>query len=73
MSKKIIVKSLEYPEDVEDLISKNKDIEISDELIETLSTTEPTQLLDVTKEMGSHPIKIKSIKPYTETGFLKNF
>ena len=51
----------------------NDDIDISDALKEKVMSTPKGELLQVTKVIGSTPIKIESVEIYNEEFILSNF
>jgi len=70
---KTIMEEIEYAEDIKEFIVQNEDVEIDDSLKQKINNASQDQLLKIVKEIGSHPIRIKSVDVYDEEFLLKNF
>jgi len=73
MSEKMKIEEVDYPEVFTEFITENKDVQISDELKNKIKQASPDTLLKVVKSIGSYPIKIESVKYYTEEFLIQNF
>lgn len=73
VDEKTKIKEIGYSDEFEDLINFNDDIEIADDLKEIITKAPKNELLQVTKVIGSSPIKIESVEIYNEKFLLDNF
>lgn len=73
VDEKTKIKEIGYPDEFEDLINFNDDIEIADNLKEIITKASKNELLQVIKVIGSSPIKIESVEIYNEKFLLDNF
>lgn len=73
METKTTIKEIGYPDEFEELILLNDDIEINEVLKNKIKNTPKDELLQVVKIIGSAPIKIESVEIYNEKFLLDNF
>lgn len=67
------IKEIGYPDEFEELIAMNDDIDIDNTLKEKIIKAQKNELLQVVKVIGSSPIKIESVDVYDEKFLLENF
>jgi len=67
------IQSIEYAEEIQEFITMNDDVKISDELKQKIKCTPKAELLKIVKVIGSTPVKIESVEVYNSEYLVNNF
>lgn len=70
---KTTIEEIDYAEAFQEFITLNDDVEIDEALKTKIINANKTELLKITKIIGSTPIKIQSVELYNEEFLLNNF
>ena len=73
VEKKTTIQEIEYAEDIQEFIGVSDDVKISDELKGKIMCIPKTELVLVTKTIGSHPVTIESAELYNQDFLVSNF